>query len=62
MFNLTAYVDETDTIIVQKLDAYYAASSITHDINDYVDVNESTVDVALPYNQIEFKYNGTGTF
>ena len=62
MFNLTAYVDETDTIIVQKLDAYYAASSITHNINDYVDVNESTVDVALPYNQIQFKYNGTGTF
>tara|TARA_R100001230_G_C5690134_1_gene203628 strand:- start:3156 stop:5204 length:2049 start_codon:yes stop_codon:yes gene_type:complete len=62
MFNLTAYVDDTDTIVVQKLDAYYSASSVTHNINEYVDVNESTVDVALPYNQIEFKYNGTGTF
>jgi hypothetical protein len=62
MFNLTAFVNESGTIVVQKLDDFYAASSITHNIDDYVDSTKSTVDVALPFKEIDFSYTGLGTF
>ena len=62
MFNLTAFVDETNTIVVQKLDDFYNASSITHTIDEFLDTSTSEVDVALPFNEIVFKYRGTGTF
>jgi len=62
MFNLTAFVNESGTIVIQKLDDFYAASSITHNIDDYVDSTKSTVDVALPFKEIDFSYTGLGTF
>jgi len=62
MFNLTAFVDETGKIVVQKLDDFYAASNITHNIDDYVDSTKSTVNVALPFKEIDFSYTGLGTF
>ena len=46
MFNLTAYVED-GTIVVRTLDSYYAASSTTWDISEYVDVDSSSVDLAL---------------
>jgi len=61
MFNLTAYVED-GTIVVRTLDSYYAASSTTWDINEYVDVDTSSVDLALPFREIEFSYQGLGTF
>ena len=62
MFNLTAYVDETGTIVVRTLDSYYAASSVVWDINEYVNIDKSTVDIALPFKDIKFAYTGLGTF
>ena len=62
MFNLTAFVNDAGTIVVQKLDDFYAASSITHTIDEYVDVKTSNVDVALPFKEIVFSYKGLGTF
>lgn len=60
MFNLTAF-ERDGTIIVQTLDSFYADSTITWDISEYMDVNESSSDVELPYKRIDFKYEGLGT-
>lgn len=58
MFNLTAY--EVDGIIhVQTLESYYTAGTI-RDITEFVDPQSLTVDKALPYEEIEFKYKDTG--
>ena len=66
MFNLTAYYVSNNQdpdygkIKVQKLDEFYAAGT-NYDISEYIDVNTSKVNVALPYKEIEFGYKGTGT-
>ncbi len=66
MFNLTAYYvsnrQDADygKIKVQKLDEFYL-SGINYDISQYIDVKTSKVNVALPYREIEFGYEGTGT-
>ena len=66
MFNLTAYYvsDAQDAdygkIKVQKLDDFYAAGT-SYDISEYVDTRTNQVNVALPYREIEFGYEGTGT-
>ena len=66
MFNLTAYYvsnrQDADygKIKVQKLDDFYLAGT-SYDISEYVDTNTSQVNVALPYKEIEFGYEGTGT-
>ena len=61
MFNLTAYETDNGEIKVQTLDDFYATGT-TRDISKYVDINESTVDVALPYREIKFQYEGRGTY
>jgi len=61
MFNLVAYVKDDGTIYVDTLDAFYATST-TYDITKYIDVKTSSVDVALPYREIKFKYEGLKTF
>ena len=61
MFNLVAYTKEDGTIYVDTLDSFYATST-TYDISKYIDVNTSSVDVALPYREINFTYKGLGTF
>jgi hypothetical protein len=60
MFNLTAYKNKAGEIVVQKLDDFYA-SGTTRDISKYVDINESEVNVALPYKELKFEYKGRGT-
>ena len=66
MFNLTAYYvsnrQDADygKIKVQKLDEFYIAGT-SYDISEYVDTTTSQVNVALPYKEIEFGYEGTGT-
>ena len=68
MFNLTAFVDDTGTIVVRTLDSYYAqgkgavVGTTAWDINEYVNIGKGTVDIALPYKEVEFKFNGLGTF
>jgi hypothetical protein len=63
MFNLTAYVDSDGTIEVKTLDSYYAeASSTPTNIDSYLDVTKSSVNIALPFKQIQFMYKGLGTF
>jgi len=59
MFNLVAYVNTDGEIDVQPLDTFYTSTS--HDITDYVDVNESEINVALPYKEIFLKYKDTKT-
>ena len=61
MFNLTAYVENDGTIKVQKLDDFYSGATIPYDVTEFVDVNTSQVNVALPYKQINFKFKGNKT-
>ena len=67
MFNLTAYYVEDPAdpdyqkIKVQTLDSFYANYN-TYDISEYIDINSSSVDAALPYREINFSYEGTETF
>jgi len=60
MFNLTAFVVD-GVIQVKPLDDFFANPN-TYDITEFVDVNSSKVDVALPYREIEFKFKDTKTF
>ena len=67
MFNLTAfYIDDRsdadfDKIKVQTLDNFYATavnnpSGGTIDITEFIDIRQHQVNVSLPFNEIEFKY------
>jgi len=74
MFNLTAYFDDRpilangntnpnfQKIRVQKLEDFYANNVQTYDISEFVDIDSSTVNVALPYREISFSYEDTDTF
>ena len=62
MFNLTAYIDETSTIVVRTLDSYYADSTTIYNIDKYLDTTKSAVNIALPFKEINFSYKGLGTF
>ena len=59
MFNLVAYVDDSNKIQVTPLDSFYTENEV--DITKYVDVDKSQVNVALPYKEIFFKYEDTKT-
>ncbi len=59
MFNLTAFIKD-DIVKVQMLDDFYSSGN-TYDISKYVDVDKSSVNVALPYKEIVFKYKDTET-
>ena len=60
LFNLTAY--EVDgKIKVETLNDFYASPTI-RDITEYVDNSQSSVNVALPYKEIRFEYEGLGTY
>lgn len=60
MFNLTSYI-ENDVVIVDTLDDFYATFN-EYDITQYIDVNTSSVDIALPYKQIDFVYSDYKTY
>ena len=60
MFNLTAYKEDNGTIKVLPLDEYYMYGT-EYIIDEYIDNNNSQIDVALPYKEIDFKYKGLGT-
>ena len=60
-FNLTAYYQD-DTINIIPLDSFYASSTETFDITEYIDTTTSEVSSVLPYNRIGFEYEGNETF
>ncbi len=59
MFNLTAYVDN-GIVIVKTLNDFYASSNV-YDITPHIKVDNNSVNVALPFKQIEFGYEDTKT-
>ena len=62
MFNLTAFQDESGTIVVKSLDEFYSSSSQIWDITKHLDKEETVVDSILPFKDIIFKYKGTESF
>jgi hypothetical protein len=60
MFNLTAFVQDDGKIKVQTLDSFYSGGT-SYDISEFVDIDSSQVDIALPYREIQFEYKGLGT-
>ena len=60
MFNLTAYVEE-GVIKIDTLDNFYSVSN-DYDITPYIEVDNSQVDNALPYKQIDFTYADYKTY
>lgn len=56
MFNLTAYLNSSDEIIVKNLNTYYGDSTTTHDLSKYVDRKQHIVGEALPFSRIKFAY------
>jgi len=61
MFNLTAYIDDNDDIIVETLDDYYRKGS-TVDITRFTKNEESTVSRNKLYSQIDFMFEEPKTF
>ena len=59
MFNLVAYVEDNGEIQVQPLDDFYQTTE--YDITKHIDVEQSNIDVALPFKDIFFKYKDTKT-
>jgi len=57
MFNLTAYL-ENGIVVVKTLNDFYATSNV-YDITEYITTDTKTVNVALPFKQIEFGYEDT---
>jgi hypothetical protein len=57
-FNLTAYVQDDGKIKLQTLDSFYEnqSSDSPYDITEFVDVNSSKVDVALPFSKVKFVF------
>ena len=76
MFNLVAYVNDSGTIVVRPLEAtsgvdysYYTSADISgldapvnYDISQYVDTTQRQVNIALPYKEVVYAYEGTGTY
>jgi hypothetical protein len=55
-FNLTAYVDFDDKIVVKTLDNYYAGGD-SFDITEYVKTDQHTVGEALPFSNVDLEYS-----
>tara|TARA_R110000737_G_scaffold154000_1_gene183205 strand:+ start:3373 stop:5481 length:2109 start_codon:yes stop_codon:yes gene_type:complete len=76
MFNLVAYVNDDGLIVVRPLEAtsgvnysYYTSADISgldapidYNISSYVDVTQRKVNIALPYKEIIYAYEGTGSY
>ena len=55
-FNLTAYVDFNNKIVVKTLDNYYAGGD-TQDITQFVKTDEHTVCDVIPFSEVDFEYS-----
>lgn len=62
MFNLTSFQNDSGVIEVKTLDSFYASSTTTWNITEYLDKSESTVDSILPYKQVNLRYEGHDNF
>jgi hypothetical protein len=60
MFNLTAFVVD-GVIQVKPLNDFYTGTD-TYDITEFVDVDSSKVNTALPFKEVRFKFKDTKTF
>jgi len=60
MFNLTAY-EVGGKLRVLTLDDFYS-EGVTRNITEFVDTNQSSVNVALPYKEVRFQYEGRKTY
>jgi hypothetical protein len=61
-FNLVAYVEKnTDVIIVKTLNEFYEDGNV-YDISKFVDNTKSSVNISLPYREINFQHEDTNTF
>ena len=49
MFNLTAYVNNQNQIVIQTLDEFFNTSENTHNITEFVDKDTVQVDSVVPY-------------
>ena len=56
MFNLTAFLNSDDEIVVKTLDDFYSDSTTTHDLSKYIIKDNHTVSEALPFSNIKFDY------
>ena len=73
MFNLTAYFDDRPLLAdgteninyrkirVQKIEQFYTNNVQVWDISQFVETDSRQINVALPYNEISFKYSGNDT-
>ena len=55
-FNLTAFIDFNNEIVVKTLDSYYASGD-TQDITQYVKTDEHTVCDVIPFSEVDFEYS-----
>ena len=55
-FNLTAYVDFNNEIVVKTLNSYYANGD-TQDITQYVKTDQHTVGETIPFSEVDFEYS-----
>ena len=76
MFSLVAYVNDSGVIVVRPLEAtsgvsysYYTSADVSgldapvdHNISGFADTTQREVDIALPYKEIIYAYESTGTF
>ena len=61
-FNLTAYIDKiSGDIIVKTLDDFYS-DGVVYDITKYVDNSKGSVNISLPFREINFEHEDTKTF
>jgi hypothetical protein len=61
MFNLTAFVDKiTNEIVVKPLDVFYSSGQ-PYDISKYIVSDSGSVDVALPFREINLEFEDTET-
>ena len=62
MFNLTSYITQNKEVKIQTLDNYYANSEVYWDITKDLDKESAMVDTVLPFREINFGYEGLGSF
>ena len=60
MFNLTAYIDDSNTIIVKTLDDFYASGN-TYDISKYIDTESGSVKRVSLYSEINYSFKPPST-
>ena len=54
MHNLTAFVNDSNEIVVKTLDSFYSGDTI--DISKYVVTDQHTIGANLPFTEIDFQY------